>query len=215
MPSSIPSLRYHFLTPFYDFLFRVLLPAEKIRKTLLNTGTVAQHSTIVEIGCGTGSFTTMLAKKNSISEIIALDMDNKALSILKDKVSESGLKNIVLQKASATQLPFDDESIDVVYSSLLFCNLNYEDKLKTIVEAKRTLKNHAQFLIADWSRPLTFISKVGFTILEWVGGKANTEDMKKGMLKNYLKDAGFEVSVEQSINTLFGTIHFYKATKIK
>ncbi len=182
---------------------------------MLNTGTVAQHSTIVEIGCGTGSFTTMLAKKNSISEIIALDMDNKALSILKDKVSESGLKNIVLQKASATQLPFDDESIDVVYSSLLFCNLNYEDKLKTIVEAKRTLKNHAQFLIADWSRPLTFISKVGFTILEWVGGKANTEDMKKGMLKNYLKDAGFEVSVEQSINTLFGTIHFYKATKIK
>lgn len=191
------------------------MPAGKIRKTLLEQEAVAKCPAILEIGCGTGDFTLLLAQKYYSSEITAVDMDEKALSILKDKMGQNKLRNIVLQQASATQLPFTDRSFDVVYSSLLFCNLSYDEKLKTIEEAKRVLKSTGQFLIADWSKPQTIIGKIGFIIMQWVGGKANTEDMKKGMLPYYLLDAGFVVKEFNNINTFFGTISYYQATKTK
>lgn len=213
MSSSIPSLRFHFLTPYYDFLFRLLLPAKNIRKTLLQIPVTTRPLNIVEIGCGTGSFTTKLAKKFPPSKIFAFDPDSKALSILTEKISKYHLYNIATQKASATQLQFNTASIDVMYSSLLFCNLNYIDKLKVISEAHRVLKNNSQFLIAEWGKPQTFIAKTGFTILQWVGGKENTEDIKNGMLPNYLLQAGFSVTESNKINTIFGTISFYQALK--
>ncbi len=213
MPASIPSLRFHFLTPYYDFLFRLLLPEKKIRQKLLHLGNLTDAENILEIGCGTGSFTLMLAAKFPDLSITAVDPDRRALSILSAKIAQKSLSKIKPVQASATALPLADESVQAVFSSLLFCNLSHHQKIKTIMEARRVLQHNGRFLIAEWGKPQTFVGRLGFTILQWVGGKANTNDIKKGALVHYLISAKFSVSSGIFVNTLFGTVWFYEVAK--
>lgn len=213
MSDFVPSLGYHFLTPFYDFLFRLLLPEKKIRSALLQFSTFKNPSLILEAGCGTGGLTIPLAEYFSQTTIDAIDKDDDALAILQSKINKKEIKNIHLQNSSSTMLPFDEGHFDAAYASLLFCNLSYDDKIKTIHELKRVLKDEGQLLIAEWSKPMTTLCKAGFTLLRLFDQPRHTDDLMENKLPQYLHSAGFTIDCRSQINTLAGTISFYRVMK--
>lgn len=104
--------------------------------------TGAQNAKImVDIGCGTGTFSRYLAKgMKTDSRIIGLDLDKTLLDYAEKKAEDEGLSDkISFKVANAYELPFNDESIDAITDHTLLINL--EDPDKCIREELRVLKS--------------------------------------------------------------------------
>ena len=74
--------------------------------------------TVVDLGCGTGFFTNILASK--YKQVIGVDISKGMLKFAEEK-STHDIKWI---EADAFKLPIEDESVDVIYSNLMiqWCN---------------------------------------------------------------------------------------------
>jgi len=73
---------------------------------------------VVDLGCGTGFFTNILASK--YKQVIGVDISTGMLKFAEEK-STHDIKWI---EADAFKLPLEDESVDVIYSNLMiqWCN---------------------------------------------------------------------------------------------
>ncbi len=83
-------------------------------KALAMVPTEPQH--ILEIGCGKGVATTLLATHTS-AHIVAVDNDEPALARLRERARNAGLSDRIETACHSMQdLPFDDASFDVIWS---------------------------------------------------------------------------------------------------
>ena len=134
----------HFPAPFFIGRFldsnlrrRLQPPFKIIQASGIKTGMKA-----LEIGCGSGAFTTFVARAIGNDGIVyALDIQPKMLEQLKNKLNRAenkDIRNISTVLASAYDLPFPDDSLDIVYMVSVFQEI--PDKNKTLKEMKRVLK---------------------------------------------------------------------------
>lgn len=56
----IPALKYHWLTPFFDFFLKWLMPELQFRRRLIEQAGIEKDYRILDIGCGTGTLTVMI-----------------------------------------------------------------------------------------------------------------------------------------------------------
>lgn len=99
-----------------------------------------QH--VLEIGCGSGGFTTYVARAVGPSgRVAALDIQQSMLSQLENKLAlpeNRDIQNITLHQASAYELPFKDGILDLVYMITVLPEI--PDQLRALQEIKRVLK---------------------------------------------------------------------------
>ena len=93
---------------------------------------------ILDVGCGTGETLSFLQDTYPNTQLFGIDSSNKAISFSKKR----GHKNIF--KASALNLPFDDNYFDIV----LFLDVleHIGNDAKAISEAKRVLKKNGRII---------------------------------------------------------------------
>lgn len=96
--------------------------------------------TVLDLGCGTGFFSDILASR--YERVIALDLSKDMLAYTKEQRN----KQIRLVNANAMSLPFTDNSMDVIYSNLViqWCQ-PLSDLLK---ELHRVLKPGGLFIVS-------------------------------------------------------------------
>jgi len=92
-------------------------------------------SVILDVGCGTGWGTQGLLKKYKKASVLSLDLSPEMLKQTKRK--GSWLRKPKLICADAEEIPLPDESVDLVFSSLM---LQWCDYKKVFAEFKRILK---------------------------------------------------------------------------
>ncbi len=92
---------------------------------------------ILEIGCGSGRLTEQLAPL--CESVTGVDADEETI----DTSSKSNtIENVTYLTASALDLPFENDSFDLVIFSLSLCCVDPEDRMKDAVsEAIRVLRN--------------------------------------------------------------------------
>lgn len=101
---------------------------------------------LLEIGCGKGLATTVLAQHSS-AQIIATDNEQLALDSLDERVSEMGLQSrISTQCVSMTDLPFEPGSFDVVWAEGSAYIMGVTTAL---TEWKKVLTDHGVLVISD------------------------------------------------------------------
>ncbi|MBP6917899.1 MAG: malonyl-ACP O-methyltransferase BioC [Legionellaceae bacterium] len=71
--------------------------------------------TILDIGCGPGTFLTQLAKRYPKAEIVALDIAHSMLSIAKAKQTTTDSWHII--NADMHQMPFANDQFDLIFSN--------------------------------------------------------------------------------------------------
>lgn len=171
--------------------------------------------TVLEIGCGTGRVTRHLRTiLPETSVLIASDISQDMMDVAKNKLKDHFGSRGAINRAStsreidwriidAQDLPFEDESIDLVVSC--FAYMFVEDKSKAFKEAFRVLKKGGTFIIATWdklelngaSHALRKIVKeyIGDTLPKTYSLPFALSDPSE--IRSYLEDAGFKnVSVE-------------------
>jgi SAM-dependent methyltransferase len=109
----------------------------------------------LDIGCGSGALSIKLAKKYPAVVVTGVDLwgsqweYSKALCE-KNAALEGVAERVTFQAASASSLPFDDGSFDVVVSNLTFHEVRETgDKRLLVKEALRTLKPGGVFALQD------------------------------------------------------------------
>ena len=134
----------HFPAPAFIGRF---LDSDRRRKiqspgAIIKRSGIKSRMKILEIGCGSGAFTTFIARVvGSNGKVYALDIQSGMLEQLKNKLSKpenKDINNIVLKLASAYDLPFSDNSLDLVYMVSVFQEI--PDTTKVLEEIKRVLK---------------------------------------------------------------------------
>ena len=107
---------------------------------------------ILEIGCGSGAFTTFAARATGNGGIVyALDIQQgmlDQLSLKMDRKENSDIKNVRLILGSAYQLPIADGSVDLVYLVSVFQEI--PDSSKILAEIKRVLKTGGILAISEF-----------------------------------------------------------------
>jgi ubiquinone/menaquinone biosynthesis C-methylase UbiE len=126
---------------------------------------------ILEIGCGTGEYTTNLAKIFPKSNISGLDISSGILSIAKKKCRR--YRKVKFIVGSAYSLPFRAKSFDVVCG---FYILHHLDLKRVMDEVGKVLKpgGIAYFVEPNLLNPVVFIIK-SIPILKKRAGDSPTE----------------------------------------
>ncbi len=106
----------------------------------------------LEIGCGSGAYTTFFARAVAPGgEVAALDIQPAMLAQLAAKLTKpenQDIQNITLHEASAYALPFDDNTLDLVYMITVFQEI--PDRDRTLAEVLRVLKPGGLLAITEW-----------------------------------------------------------------
>ncbi len=97
---------------------------------------------VLEVGCGSGAFTTFIARVvGEKGTFHALDIQPKMVMQLQNKLSRpvnKNITNIELISSSAYKLPFDNNSLDLVYMITVLQEI--PDRNKVLQQARRVLK---------------------------------------------------------------------------
>ena len=134
----------HFPAPFFVGYFldsnfrRRLQPPDK----LIKRSGLSPNMTILEIGCGSGAYTTLIAR--SVGEqgrVYALDIQSTMLKQFRNKLDteeNKDIHNVAPIHGNAYELPFENHAIDLVCMITVLQEI--PDRLKALKEVMRVLK---------------------------------------------------------------------------
>lgn len=103
---------------------------------------------VLDVACGTGELERLLLNDNPAQVIVGVDLSEQMLSQARQKLS--GYRNVSFHQATASQLPFSDQSFEVVVSANAFHY--FPQPGMALQEMKRVLKPGGTVVILDWSK---------------------------------------------------------------
>jgi len=201
----VPAFGLHGLTPFYDSFAKLVNP---LRRRLLQQANIQPGQRVLDFGCGTGLLTRMLKQSSPNVQVTGLDGDEDVLNIARAK---SRGADIQWDHALAFDMPYPDNSFDVVVSSFVTHHLTSVDKVRAFKEVHRILRPNGWFHIVDFGPPFNFFTRVQAIVMK---NFERTADNFEGQILPMLTEAGFgSVNEAGHVILFFGPISFYQAIK--
>ena len=148
---------------------------------------------VLDIACGTGELERLLLNDDPNRAIVGVDISEQMLAQARQKLS--GYANLSFQQAIASQLPFPDQSFDIVVSANA---LHYfPEPEMALKEIKRVLKPQGSVVILDWCKDF-LLCRVGDWILKRLDS-AYQQCYTEAELHDLLNDAGFHIARVQRV----------------
>ena len=123
---------------------------------ILNGLGLRGDETLLDLGCGRGAVLLAAAKLLPDGRAIGVDIwradqtDNSIQNTLRNAEVEGVADRVEVRTADITDLPFEDNSVDVIVSSLVLHNIpTAQARAKAISEAARVLRPGGRLALAD------------------------------------------------------------------
>ncbi|SRR6056297_3072729 len=158
----------------------------------LASSDIAEGETVVDLGAG-GGFDCFLASKKvgEAGKVIGVDMTREMVEKARENARKKEVDNVEFKLAEMENLPFEDDSADVIISN---CVINLSpDKDKVFSEAYRILKKGGRIYVSDIVL-LEELSEEQRNDKELLTGCVAGALLKEEYLGK-IKKAGFEVEI--------------------
>ncbi len=99
---------------------------------------VGSASRILDCGCGPGSITVGLAQWAPDGQTVGIDIGAEQLDGARALARDLGVKNVAFRQGDIFDLPFEDDSFDVVFSQTVLYHIPEPEK--ALAEIKRVLR---------------------------------------------------------------------------
>jgi len=205
----IPALSFRFLTPFFDFIQRWLVHDEVYKRQLIEQANIQPGQRVMDLGCGTGTLAIMVKQAQPLAEVCGLDADPEMLAMALKKIATLGV-DVTFDEGMTFALPYADESLDRVLSSIMIHHLKTPDKERTAREIYRVLRPGGQLHIIDFGKPHSLYSKLLGPFL-YHFEEAN--DNIAGRLPEIFGAPGLTMHKMGDFQTFFGTLTFLYGQK--
>jgi SAM-dependent methyltransferase len=104
---------------------------------------------VLDIGCGSGGITALLAYGYGASEVVGIDVEEPVCAAAEALAKRKGVaERVTIRKVDPGPLPFPDGAFDVVFSKDSI--LHIEDKESLAREVFRVLQPGGWFVASDW-----------------------------------------------------------------
>lgn len=132
--------------------------SENLTNLMAEKAKIDSNSTILDIGCGNGEVAIQLAKKFKCN-IVGIDLSGVRIKNANQKINKNpDISSIVkFKKASATNLPFDNEKFSHGWSQATIYHVHNKDR--ALSEIFRVLKKGGIFVFDDLIKPKKEISE--------------------------------------------------------
>ena len=189
---------------------------------LLKLCEVSETTNLLDVGCGTGFTACQIAKKYQC-QITGIDLSEKMIARSKERAQKEEV-DIDFEVADVTQLPFGDESFDVVIMESFLNILGDPDIIKKALnEISRVTRPGgrvgANEVCADESTPPELIEHIRELLKNSMGPGQGLAQFTVTEFKTFFEDAGLEViqvikkppmSVARDIIKVMGVIGFVR-----
>lgn len=167
--------------------------------------------TIIDVGCGTGSFAVMLKVAAPGVRIIGIDPDEEALAIARAKGDAAGA-DIHWERGFARDI--GSRSADPVVSSLVFHQVPMAEKRAGLSAMHAALRPGGRLVIADYGRQRGLMRLLFRLTIQRLDGVADTQPNADGVLPELVRATGFDnVREAARIHTVTGTIALIAADR--
>jgi len=209
----IPALRFRSLTRVYDPVIRWSIREATFKRRLLEQAALQPGQRVLDLGCGTGTLAIMAKQAQPEAVLVGLDGDPEILERARAKARKAGLE-LQLDHGFSTELPYEDESFDLVLSTLFFHHLTGKAKRGTASEIARVLRAGGELHVADWGRPADPLMRVLFGSVRLFDGFEQTRDNLAGALPRVFEQGDLEGAEETDrLRTAFGSLALYRARR--
>lgn len=169
--------------------------AKPVYEAILNTLAISAGQSVLDIGCGTGYFLSLLAPY----DVVLTGADIAASQL---EVAKRYLPTATYAVAGMEALPFEDASFDYVVAnnSVQFS----PDTHKALNEIYRVLKPGGKFVVTLWDEPRKSEAFAYFEVFYAITGQPMETSIpfnlsKNGLIHELLQTAGFRVQASQQV----------------
>lgn len=127
----------------YRSLGRIISP---VSYQLVKLVHITSQDSVLDIACGFGN--TAITARRFGADVTGLDLTPSLLTLAKEEEKVAQVDDIDWKEGNAENLPFEDESFDVVLST--FGHMFASDQELTAKEMMRVLKKGGRFGFATW-----------------------------------------------------------------
>ena len=147
-----------------------------------------EADSVLDIGCGSGDL--LFKARSKISKGIGIDLDRDMINYAQENCKINSIGNLEFKCIDATKM--EPSNFDI--STCTFClhELKQNDACEIL---KYMAKNSKRILIADYSKPKSFLSYLGIEFDEMISGHylRFRKYRKAGTIFEYTKSSGLSI----------------------
>jgi 2-polyprenyl-3-methyl-5-hydroxy-6-metoxy-1,4-benzoquinol methylase len=191
---------------------------QRLKEKIVNDH-IHEGMRVLEIGCGTGTLTQMMAQHGAI--VTAIDASPRMLAEAEIKAKEANLQErISLKFMDATLIGerFPSGSFDLIVSTLVFSELPSGEQRFVLDACQKLLAPDGRLMIADevipttlFARFLYYLVRLPLVLLTWLITRTTTHALRG--FDAMLTQVGFHVHA--SVSYLYGSLVLYEASLIQ
>lgn len=202
---------------YYDILMKwCFLPLggeNKVRQTLIDVVDLQEGDNILDMCCGTGNTTFVMAPKVGVhSKVKAIDLSSGQIRIAKKNL----LPNIEFMVMDASDTCFDECCFDKVVIPHALHEMPRSKRLAVLKEARRIVKDRGTLAVLEMDTPpnLFWHLYIGYWWFYWLPFNPETptrRDMLKHGVVEEVEEAGFSNVIK--ISMYYCTLQVVKGQK--
>jgi len=168
---------------------------EELREELIAAIDFSPSEKILDMCCGTGGATLVIAKRaGENSEVAGVDVSSGQIEVARRR---SRLGNVRFTEGDAASTGLEERYFDKVFITHALHEMSRDIRLKVLMEARRVLRENGKVVILDLDKPEDVLVRlfIGFWFFYWLPFNFETptrRDMLKHGLTKEVEEAGFK-----------------------
>ena len=162
-----------------------------LNKIMVEKARIGRDSKVLDLGCGNGNTAMWLCESRG-SQVTGIDLSGVRVGNARKALahrSEALRSRLAFEKASATDIPFDDGTFTHVWSQAMIYHVH--EKHKALQEAYRVVGKRGVFVFDDLIKPKPDIGEMA---RQYVYDRLLFDtDFSFGSYQEALQDVGFQV----------------------